>query len=156
MFERRSGEVVSGQNAGVGRLSAIAEVVAVGAAYIAISIAAVTSIDASFAFPEAWTAAQRDVGSGFMVGAVVQILLVLTGAYLLGLVDLRRAFSATVARSSGKAWTIAVVATAIHITTAVMMVIPQPARVWEVSSVNLLLSAVPAADGWTQEVLFRG
>ena len=37
-----------------------------------------------------------------------------------------------------------------------LVFIPQPARVSELSSVNLILSAVPATDGWSQEVFFRG
>ncbi len=36
------------------------------------------------------------------------------------------------------------------------MFLPQPARVWEMSGLNLILSAVSAPDGWSQEVLFRG
>jgi hypothetical protein len=137
-------------------LLAVTESVAVAAAYIAVSIAAVGAFDLSFVFPEVWTPAQRAVGSGFLIGAFVQVLLVLLGAYLFGLVDLRRAIGKTFSRSTRKAWTIAVVATAIHIGTALLVFLPQPERVWEASSVNLILSAVPAADGWSQEVLFRG
>jgi hypothetical protein len=81
---------------------------------------------------------------------------VLLGAYLFGLVDLRRAIGKTFSPSTRKAWTIAILATAIHIGTAVMVFLPQPERVWEASSVNLILSAVSAADGWSQEVFFRG
>ena len=138
------------------RLLAVTETVAVAAAYIAISIAAVGSFDLSFVFPEWWTPEQRAVGSGFLMGVVVQVLLVLLGAYLLGLGDLREAISKTFSPSTRKGWTIALLATAIHIGTAVLVFLPQPERLWELSSVNLILSAVPAADGWSQEVLFRG
>lgn len=37
-----------------------------------------------------------------------------------------------------------------------LLFLPQPERVWEFSELNLILSVVPAADGWSQEVLFRG
>ena len=137
-------------------LLAVTESVAVAAAYIAISMAAVRAFDLSFVFPEVWTPAQRAVGSGFLIGAFVQVLLVLLGACLPGLVDLRRAIRKTFSLSTRKAWTIAVLATAIHIGTALLVFLPQPGRVWEASSVNLILSAVPAADGWSQEVFFRG
>ncbi len=137
-------------------LLALVETGAVAAAYIAISTASVRAFDLSFVFPEAWTPAQRAVGSVFLIGAFVQVSLVLLGAYLLGLGDLRRAISETFSRSTEKAWTIALIATAIHIGTAVLVFLPQPERVWEASSLNLILSAVPAADGWSQEVLFRG
>ena len=137
-------------------LLAVTESVAFAAVYIAISIAAVSAFDLSFVFPEGWTPAQRAVGSGFLIGAIVQVLLVLVGACLPGLVDLRRAISKTFSPSTRKAWTIALLATAIHIGTAVLVFLPQPQRVWELSSVNLILSAVSAADGWSQEVFFRG
>ena len=144
--------------AGGGRrpLLAAAETVAVAAAYIAISIAAVGTFDLSFIFPEAWSPAERAVGRGFLIGALVQVTLVLVGACLPGLVDLRRALGKAFSPSTGKAWTIALLATAIHIGTAMLVFLPQPERVWELSSVNLILSAVPAADGWSQEVFFRG
>jgi hypothetical protein len=139
-----------------GLLLAVAETISVAAAYIAISLTAVGAFDLSFAFPEAWTPAERTVGSGFLVGAIVQVAIVLLGAHLLSLVDLRRAITETFSRSTRKAWAIAVLATAIHIGTALLIFLPQPERVWEASSINLILSVVPAADGWTQEVVFRG
>ena len=77
-------------------------------------------------------------------------------AYALGLKDLQRAIAASLAASTRKAWTIAGIATAIHIGTALLLFLPQPERVLELSALNLVLSAVPAADGWSQEVLFRG
>lgn len=156
MFEISSDKVGPKREGDFVSLVAVAEVVAVGAAYILISIAAVTAIDVSFVFPEFWTPEQRVVGSGFLVGAFVQVLLVLLGANLLRLEALRAAIKATVSTSTWKAWTIAVLATAIHIATTVLIVIPQPERIWELSSMNLVLSAISAADGWSQEILFRG
>jgi hypothetical protein len=137
-------------------LLAVTETVAVAAAYITITTAVVRAFDLSFVFPEVWTPAQRAVGSGFLVGAIVQVTLVLLGACFPGLVDLRRAIRKTFSRSTRKAWTIAVLATAIHIATGVLVFLPEPERAWEISWINLILSAVPAADGWSQEVLFRG
>lgn len=138
------------------RLGAITETVAVAAAYITISLAAVATFNLSFVFPASWDAAERAVASGFLIGAAVQLLLILLGAYVLRLADLRLSLSKTFAGATPKAWTIAVIATAIHIGTAVVVFLPQPERVWEASSVNLILSVIPAADGWSQEMLFRG
>ena len=135
---------------------AAAEVLLVAAAYILISTSAVGTFDASSLFPAGWSVEERSTGSGFLVGALVQVVLVLVGAYLLGLQDLRRAVAASVAPSSQQAWIIAGIATAIHIGTAMLVFLPQPERVGELSGLNLLLSLVPAADGWSQEVLFRG
>ena len=140
---------------GAGRpLTAAAETIAVAAAYIGLSIAAVTAFDLSWVFPLGWSPAERAVGSGFLTGAIVQLLLVLLGACLLE--DLRRAIGRTFSPSTRKAWTIALVATAIHVGTALLVFLPQPERAAEFSSVKLILSAVPAADGWSQEVFFRG
>jgi hypothetical protein len=142
--------------AGNQEVRALAEVALVAGAYILISAAAVGTVDVSSLFPGNWSASERATGSGFLTGAVVQMMLVLLGAYALGLKDLRRAIGASLAVSTGKAWTIAAIATAIHIGTAMLLFIPQPERVSELSQLNLMLSAVPAADGWSQEILFRG
>ena len=134
----------------------VAEVAATAAAYILISTTAVSALDIAALFPAGWSVAERATGSGFLIGAVVQIILVLIGAYVFGLKELRAAIGATIAPSTRKAWTIAGIATAIHIGTALLLFLPQPARVWELSGLNLLLSALSAPDGWSQEVLFRG
>jgi hypothetical protein len=138
------------------QVRAAAEVVAVAAVYILISTNALSAIDVSFLFPANWSAEERTTGGGFLTGAVIQVMLVLLGAYLLGLDDLKRAIAASLAASTRQAWIIAAIATAIHIGTAMLVFLPEPKRVWELSGLNLILSAVPAADGWSQEVLFRG
>ena len=137
------------------QVRAAAEVMSVAAAYILISTAAVGAIDLTFLFPGHWSSPERTTGGGFLTGALVQVVLVL-GAYLLGLKDLQRAIAASLAASTRKAWIIAALATAIHIGTAILVFLPEPERVAELSGLNLVLSAVPAADGWSQEVLFRG
>jgi hypothetical protein len=135
---------------------AAAEVVSVVGVYILISTAAVGAVDVASLFPANWSSAERATGSGFLTGALVQVVLVLLGAYLLGPKDLRRAIAASFVVSTRKAWIIAAIATAIHIGTGLLVFLPRPERVWELSGLNLVLSAVPAADGWSQEVLFRG
>ena len=138
------------------QVSAALEVVAVAAAYISISTSAVGTLDADVLFPSSWSSAEKATGSGFLVGALFQVLLVLCAAYLVGLKDLQKAIETGLRTSTSKAWTIAGLATAIHIGTALIMFLPQPERVWELSGLNLILSAVSAPDGWSQEVLFRG
>ncbi len=138
------------------QIRAAVEVILVASAYILISTTAVGTIDARPLFPAAWSLAEKATGSGFLIGAVVQAILVLLGAYFLVRRDLRTAITAGLAPSTGKAWTIAAIATAIHVGTGLLLFLPQPERVWEVSELNLILSVVPAADGWSQEVLFRG
>jgi hypothetical protein len=99
---------------------------------------------------------ERGVGSGFLTGALVQVALVLIGAWLLVCKDMRMAIAASFAASTRGAWIIAIIATAIHVGTGMLLFLPQPERVWEISWLNLILSIVPAADGWSQEVMFRG
>lgn len=137
-------------------LRALAETAIAACAYIAISLAAVRYLDLSMLFSDSWSAAERKVGSGFLVGATTQLLLVLAGAYLLRSIDLRRAIGRTFAPAPLKAWSIAFAATMIHLGTVLFVVLPQPQRVAEASSLNLLLSLIPAADGWSQEMFFRG
>jgi hypothetical protein len=138
------------------QMYAIAEVVVIAAAYILISTAAVRTVDATLLFPVAWSLAERAMGSGFLVGAAVQVGLVLVGAYLLGREDLQRAIAASFTRSTRQAWIIAGIATAIHVGAAVLLFLPHPYRVVELSDLNLILSAAAAPDGWSQEVMFRG
>ena len=138
------------------QLRATAEVVLLAAAYILVATTAVSAADVSFVFPSNWSAPERLTGSGFLVGAIVQIGLVLLAAFVVGIEDVRRAAVASLAASTQKAWTIAAIATAIHIGTALVLFLPEPERVGEVSALNLVLSVVPAADGWSQEVVFRG
>lgn len=126
------------------------------AAYIVISTSAAGTLKLDFLFPLQWSAAQRTTGSGFLVGAMFQILVVLSAAYLFRLKDVQRATAATFAASTSKAWIIAAIATAIHVGTAMLVFLPRPERVWELSGLNLTLSAVSAPDGWSQEVIFRG
>ncbi len=59
------------------------EVAVLAGAYILISTATAQGVDASFLFPAAWSSAERGTGSGFLIGAIVQVALVLVGAYLL-------------------------------------------------------------------------
>jgi hypothetical protein len=138
------------------RIHAVGAVVALAAAYILISTTAVRALDLAFLFPPTWSHDERATGGDFLTGALVQVLLVLLGAQILRRKDLRRAIAESFAPSNQKAWTIAAIATAIHIGTAVLVFLPQPQRILELSWLNLSLSAIPAADGWSQEVLFRG
>jgi hypothetical protein len=133
-----------------------AEIFLIGAIYILVSNAAVNAVEIGFLFPASWSLAERATGGGFLTGAVVQLLLILFGAYLFRLPDMKRAIAASLTPSNRKGWTIAAIATSIHIGTALLLFVPQPQRIWQISSLNLILSAIPAADGWSQEIFFRG
>ena len=103
------------------QLGAVAEVVVVAAAYILLSTSAVRTFDADFLFPMSWSFTERATGSGFLIGAVTQMLLVLIAAYILRLKDVQRAIAAAFKASTSKAWIITAIATAIHIGTAALV-----------------------------------
>ena len=135
---------------------ALLEVCVIGAGYIAISLAVVRAIDVSALMPVGWTKLESNAGGTFLIGAIVQTLLVLSGAYVLQNPDFRRAIAAMGARSNRHGWTVALAAATIHIATGIILFLPEPQRVLEISSLNLLLSAISGVDGWSQEVIFRG
>ena len=141
---------------GRGQAIAVGEVLAVSAGYILVATTAVDLLDWSGFFPDAWSPDERATGSGFLVGAAVQLALILAGAYILRLPEIRHAIAATLRPSTRKAWSIAAIATAIHIGTALLLFLPEPGRVFEPSGLNGVLSTISAADGWSQEILFRG
>lgn len=145
-----SGQIKSRQ------VGAVAEVAVVAAAYILLSTSAAGTLDADFVFPASWSFTEQATGSGFLIGAVTQVLLVLLASFILRLEDVQKAIAAAFKASTRKAWIIAAIATAIHIGTAALVFLPQPQRIWEPSELNLILSGVAAPDGWSQEVLFRG
>jgi hypothetical protein len=118
------------------QVRAAAEVIAVAAVYILISTNAVSAIDASFLFPANWSAEERSTGGGFLTGAVIQVMLVLLGAYLLGFKDLQRAIAASLAPSTRPGVDHRCIATAIHVATAMLVFLPQPERVWELSGLE--------------------
>ena len=138
------------------QLVAFTEVLGVTGAYILISLFFVRVVDLSSILPDALSSQERTVGAGFLAGAVIQIALVLAGAYLLRLQDVVGAIRASVSPSTREAWIIASIATLIHIVTAVFVVIPEPGSVLSPSLSNVVLSLIPAADGVTQEIVFRG
>jgi hypothetical protein len=69
---------------------------------------------------------------------------------------MREAVRATVQPAPRAAWFIALAAAAIQCATVVIFFLPNPAVVLELSARHAVLFPLPLADGWTQEVVFRG
>lgn len=134
--------------------AAVSEVVAVGVVFIVLAHVAVGVFDIEAMMPSFLTGPERAVGATFMVGAAVQISLVLILSLLF--TDLRRAVGNSVKFGTIPGWSVAVMAAAIHAATIAVFFLDEPGRIFEQSSRNLLLSVAPAVDGWSQEVLFRG
>ena len=133
---------------------AIGEVALVSAAYIAFAHAGVANLDASSLFPSFLSDREARVGSGFLVGALAQMVFVVVAATIIPTV--RDAIRATVRPAPTPAWAIALIAAAVQCITVIAFFLPDPANVAELSARRAVLFPAPLADGWSQEVMFRG
>lgn len=133
---------------------AIAEVALVTAAYIGFAHLSVVAFDLSSALPDVLTDNEARVGAVFLVGAIAQLLFIAVAALFIP--TMRTAIRATVRSAPNRAWVIALVAAAVQCVTVVVFFIPEPTNVVELSARHAVLFPLPLADGWSQEVMFRG
>ena len=134
--------------------SAVIEVVAAGAVFIGLAHLAAGGIDLEPLMPSFLHGRERNVGAVFIAGAAAQIALVLIGSVIFR--DMRRAVWNSLKFGTLPAWGAAIIAVSIHAATIAFIFLDEPARIFEQSYRNLLLSIAPAFDGWSQEVFFRG
>lgn len=134
--------------------SALVEIVLLGLVYIAVAPAFVRSVDWRALFPASFSQAESATGAGFLAGAVIQLVLV--AAFAVMFKTMRSAIKGSIQFGTAAAWGAALIACVIHATTLAAFFIDDPARILEASERNLILSIAPAADGWSQEVMFRG
>lgn len=139
---------------GSSAVSAVIEVVAVGVVFIVLAHLAVAVANIEAMMPSFLNGPERGVGATFMVGAAVQISLVLIFSLIFS--DLRRAVGNSLKFGTIPGWSVAIIAASIHAATIAFFFLDEPGRILELSSRNVFLSVVPAFDGWSQEVLFRG
>lgn len=125
-------------------------------AYVALSRLAVGAVDVSGILPEFLDDREARVGGVFAVGAVAQLLFIAAALLLPGAAEFREAARNSVRAAPARAWILALIAAAIQCFTVATFFIPDARMIIEPSARNLLLSLLPAADGWTQEVMFRG
>lgn len=133
---------------------ALAEVLIVGLLFVFVAHLFVNAVDLTRFIPEDFSATERTIGAGFLAGAIIQITLVIGLAVMSK--DMRRAFGACFKFGNLPAWGAALIALGIHVATLTLFFIKDPTLIIEPSFRNLLLSTVPAFDGWSQEVMFRG
>jgi len=134
---------------------AVAECAAVTAVYVLIAFGGLRLIDVSSALD--WLAPEEaQVVSGFIAGAISQIVAVALIWLLFRPVDLARSFAAIRTPSRAEGWFIAL--TIIGVETVVMysFILDTGWRAIEPSAINLSGSIAPLLDGVTQEVFFRG
>jgi hypothetical protein len=135
--------------------SALLEVALVAFVYIATAHLVARLLDLRAVLPGDLDAHERSVGGVFLAGAIAQTAMVLL---FLGLrhPDFREAAKQTLQPATREGWTVAAIATAIHLGTAAAFFVPAPSDIVELSSRNLILSLAAAPDGWAQEMVFRG
>lgn len=137
------------------KVRAFVEVLGLCSLYIGLSYYLASRVDLAFVLPEAFDPPTRSVGAVFLIGALAQLGFV--GLLLaVGQQDVRRAGAATFQEAGAKGWSVALLATAIQALTVLFVVLESPRVVFESSTRNLLLSVVAGADGWSQEMMFRG
>ena len=132
-----------------------AEVSLVTAAYVSLSHLAVWHLDAVPLLPNSLSEKEARIGSVFLIGALAQLLFVLV-AVAIAVPGFREAARAILRQAPPQAWFIALAAAAIQCATVAAFFIPDASRIFELSQRNILLTILPLADGWTQEVMFRG
>lgn len=133
---------------------AIGEVAIVTAAYVAFAHFGVANLDLSWMLPAFLGERETLVGSGFLAGALAQLLFVALAATVVQ--TIRDAIRATFRKAPKPAWIIALVAAAVQCFTVIVFFLPDPSNVVELSARHAVLLPLPLADGWSQEVMFRG
>jgi hypothetical protein len=136
------------------RPSVLIEVALVTVTYIGFAHFSVSSFDLSSAFPDTLGEKESRVGAVFLVGALAQLLFI--GVAALFIPTMREAIRATFRSAPRQAWLIALAAAAIQCATLILFFLPDPLNVVEFSGRHALLFPLPLADGWSQEVMFRG
>jgi hypothetical protein len=130
------------------------EVVLVAAAYISFAQISAAKIDIGSELPPFLTDREARIGGVFLVGAIAQLLFVAAAAAAIP--TMRDAVRSTAKTAPPQAWFIALTAAAIQCATVMIFFIPDPLVVVEASPRHAVLFPLPLADGWSQEVVFRG
>lgn len=133
---------------------ALLEVLGVVVLYVVAIRLAIAHFDLSKALPAALGENERRVGAVFVTGAVVQLVFVLAAALFAR--RMREAIAATARPATRQGWMTALIAAMLQCAAIGFFFLPHPEKIFELSLRNASLSFVPAFDGWTQEVMFRG
>lgn len=139
------------------RFLAIAEVISVGLLYVVVARAAVAHdlFGASRWFPR-FSDVEARIAGGVANGAIVQILLVACLAFLPGFAPVRRAIATFLKPAARPGWIIAVAVMVFDVIVLYAGWIGDFGKLFDTSPFGLSMSVVPAIDGVTQEIVFRG
>jgi hypothetical protein len=136
-------------------LKALLEVLAIVALYILATRLVMSAALAGEALQDLFEGPEATILAGFFLGAVVQLIIVV-GLHAAGQVDVRAAVASLREKAPAAGWHIALTVAAVDIIFIIGGWIDEPGRVVEFSKFALMGSLVPALDGATQEVIFRG
>lgn len=132
----------------------VIEVVLVCATYILLSLALMDVLHPSALMREVSTSDEFASAFPMIDGTMAQLVLVLLAALFIPAV--RESIWASASLGNAQAWIIAITTAQIHILVGAIVFLEEPMRVFELSLLNGWFSSVPAIDGWSQEVVFRG
>lgn len=139
------------------RFLAIAEVASVGFLYIVLARAAVAHdlFGASRWFPR-FSDLEAGIAGGFTNGVIVQVLLVACLVALPGFASVRRAIATLLEPATRPGWIIAIAVMVVDVAVLYAGWIGDFGKLFDTSPFGLSMSLVPAIDGVTQEIVFRG
>lgn len=98
----------------------------------------------------------NELASGFARGVLAQLSFLAVLAFVVRNQAVLDALRSLAGKATGKGWTLALAASSIDALVLSLWWIHDAPRIFEVSFFNLSLSLIPAADGFSQEVFFRG
>ena len=138
-----------------GRVAFVEVVLLAFGYYLSIKLFAVVLIDVSFfdgVFPEP----RQRLATGFTRSAVAQLCFLAVFVLVFRNQAVIAALKCLFQRAPRQGWIIALVASFIHALVLSAWWIKSPSRIFEASFFNLAMSLIPAVDGFSQEIFFRG
>lgn len=136
-------------------LPAVLEVLGIAAGFILITNLGLFFIAGSLPLRDLFQGTEGGIIGGFLIGALVQLTLVGL-LYAFGQKEIKAAISSLKKRAPAAGWQIALAVAAVEIVFIAGGWLEEPARLLEFSKFALIGSLIPAVDGFSQEVVFRG
>lgn len=96
------------------------------------------------------------VARSFTLGAITQLLFLAVMIFVFHSRHARDSLKTLRREAPRQGWLIAGAIVAIEVGTIVLFFLPEPAVLFQISLFSLAMAAIPALDGLTQEVVFRG
>lgn len=139
------------------KTTAFFETILVCTIYIALSNLAVAKdiFGATQWFP-GFSEIESSVAGGFTTGAITQIILVIVLISIPYFTDVRKSISTLLQPAATRGWRIALIILLIEVIVLYLGWIKEFDKLFDTSTFGISMSIVPAFDGLTQEIIFRG